>query len=71
GGESASTIHLGAGQSFAISKSMALRWDFSWNFYQPTAEVLVNNELVEKKSNHDDLYLSLGMSFFFPEATYR
>ena len=62
------TIHIGTGQVFAISKSMAVRWDLSWNFYQ--AEALDNNN--ESITNsQDDLYLMIGMSFFFPEAKYR
>lgn len=62
------TIHIGTGQVFAISKAMAVRWDLSWNFYQ--AEALDNNN--ESITNsQDDLYLMIGMSFFFPEAKYR
>ena len=29
------TIHIGTGQSFALSKSMAVRWDLSGIFMRP------------------------------------
>jgi outer membrane beta-barrel protein len=62
------TVHVGTGQVFALSKSMAVRWDLSWNFYQ--AEALDdNNETIT--NSQDDLFLMIGMSFFFPEAKYR
>lgn len=70
-GSSAPTVHLGGGQAFALSKSMALRWDLSWNLYQADVEKLKDGVLKKEKSSHDDLYISLGVSFFFPEATYR
>lgn len=65
--KSETAFTLGAGQIFAMSKSMAVRWDFTWNLYQATVEI----DDKEKKSNHNDLYLSVGLSFFFPEASYR
>ena len=58
------TIHLGTGQAFALSKSMAARWDFSWNLFQST-------NVSGGRSLFNNLYLSVGMSWFFPEATYR
>ncbi len=61
------TIHLATGQKFAISKSMAFRWDFSWNFYSAT----YLDKTVEKTGNFDNLFLTMGFSFFFPEADYR
>ncbi|MBK9040256.1 MAG: outer membrane beta-barrel domain-containing protein [Bdellovibrionales bacterium] len=70
-GGSFPTIHLGGGQSFALSKSMAFRWDINWNFYQAESEVLKGGSLQSVKANHDDVYVALGLSFFFPEATYR
>ncbi|MDZ4660365.1 MAG: outer membrane beta-barrel domain-containing protein [Pseudomonadota bacterium] len=65
--QSEPTFHVGAGQKFAISKSLALRWDFSWNFYNAT----YRDAGVDKTGNFDNLFMTLGMSFFFPEATYR
>jgi outer membrane beta-barrel protein len=67
GGESESTLSLGMGQLFALSKSFGVRWDFYWNYYQATVNVDGKNE----KQNHSDLFLSIGLSYFIPEATYR
>lgn len=64
-GTSAPTVHLGTGQIFALSKSMAFRWDFSWNFFSAKSTV------TGTESNFNNLILTVGMSFFFPEATYR
>lgn len=62
------TLHLGTSQVFAWSKGMAFRWDLTWNMFQ--AEAIGNNG---KKENtmQQDLFLGLGMSFYFPEASYR
>lgn len=62
------TIHLGTSQVFAWTKSMAFRWDIMWNMYQGTAE---NNDGSKEKLTQNDLFLGLGMSFYFPEAGYR
>lgn len=72
--ESASTLHLGTGQTFAITKAFAFRWDFSANIY--TASALVETSAgsgvyEEKKQNFNNLFLTVGMSWFFPEASYR
>jgi len=63
------TIHLGAGQIFAYSKSIAFRWDITWNIYQATVIDTDTNQ--EETANHSDLFLSIGVSFFIPEAKYR
>lgn len=68
--QSEPTIHFGSGQSFAITKSIALRWDVVWNFYQATVDS-VTTAGATSKTNHNDLFLTIGASFFFPEATYR
>ncbi len=69
-GASEPTLHLGTGQIFAQSKSMAWRWDFSWNFF--SAEASVGGASPGKtRSLYNNLYLTIGASFFFPEATYR
>ena len=63
-GENAGTLHLSTGQIFAISKAYAFRWDFSWNFF--------NAKGVDGNSNtFNNLFLTVGMSWFFPEASYR
>lgn len=61
------TIHIGTGQIFAFSKSAAFRWDFSWNFYNATSGVAG----ARQNSTYNNLFLTVGASFFFPEATYR
>ena len=58
------TFHLGTGQIFALSKSTAFRWDYSWNHFSATP-------VGGAKSDYDDLVFTLGLSFFFPEAKYR
>lgn len=65
---SAPTLHLGTSQVFAWSKSMAFRWDLLWNIFQGTAP---QDDGTTKKINQNDLFLGVGMSFYFPEATYR
>lgn len=62
--ENAGTLHLAAGQMFAVSKGSAFRWDFSWNFFNATGVDL-------KKSAYNNLFFTVGWSWFFPEANYR
>ncbi len=62
--ESVPTIHTAAGQIFALTKASALRWDFSWNFFNAKG-------LDQQSSNYNNLFLTFGYSFFFPEAKYR
>ena len=66
------TFHIGAGQIFAVSKSMAIRWDYSWTMFQATP--IPDNILSAggaQKNTYNDLILTAGLSFFFPEAKYR
>lgn len=67
GGENAGTIHLATGQIFALSKSYALRWDFSWNFF----DAKTKDGSRETTGSFNNLFLTVGMSWFFPEASYR
>jgi outer membrane beta-barrel protein len=62
--QSAGTLRLSTGQIFAISKGMGFRWDFGWNRYNATT-------IDGTTGTFDNLLLTLGMSFFFPEAKYR
>lgn len=62
------TLHFGTSQVFAWSKSMAFRWDLMWNIFQGTAE---NDNGTTEKLTQNDLFLGVGMSFYFPEAGYR
>lgn len=64
------TFHVGVGQIFAISKSMAFRWDYSFNTFAATPVKTATSGTPEK-NNYNDLILSAGISFFFPEASYR
>lgn len=62
--ENAGTVHLATGQVFALSKATAFRWDFTWNFF--------NSKGIDgKESSYNNLFLTAGMSWFFPEAKYR
>ena len=63
-GESAGTLHLATGQIFALTKATAFRWDFSWNFFSA-------RDIEGSNSTFNNLFLTGGMSWFFPEATYR
>lgn len=62
--ENPGTMHLATGQIFAMSKSFALRWDFSWNFYSAKG---IDN----KTAQFNNLFMTVGASFFIPEAKYR
>jgi len=66
--ESVPTFHFGSSQVFAWTKSMAFRWDLIWNMYSGTAK---NDDGTTEKLSQNDLFLGLGMSFYFPEAGYR
>ena len=67
-GESEPTVHLGTGQSFALSKGMSLRWDLSWIFYNAVSRV---SSSAQTESTYNNLFITVGMSFLFPEASYR
>lgn len=64
---SSPTIHLGTGQNFALTKSMTFRWDFSLNMYSATSTVGASRA----SSSYQNLFLGAGVSWFFPEASYR
>ena len=61
------TLRLGTGQIFAINKWMAFRWDLANHF------IFSEIEADGKKKNqwNNNVFLYLGLSFFFPEAKYR
>ena len=60
------TIHLGLGQSFALSKWLAFRWDVSWYGYQSISGVAGG-----VSGTYSNIYANLGVSIFFPGAEYR
>ncbi|MCB0377555.1 MAG: outer membrane beta-barrel domain-containing protein [Bdellovibrionales bacterium] len=63
--DQALTYRVGTGQIFALTKWMAFRWDLSWHFF--SAKSTINSS----ESLHNNLFLNVGLSFFFPEAKYR
>ncbi|MEK2644443.1 outer membrane beta-barrel domain-containing protein [Bdellovibrio sp. BCCA] len=63
-GENAGTLHLATGQIFALTKAYAVRWDFSWNFFNAKG-------IDGSQNSFNNLFLTVGMSWFFPEASYR
>lgn len=62
------TIHFATSQNFALSKSFSFRWGLDWNFYN--AETL-NPGGQQVSVFHNDLFIGLGLSVYFPGATYR
>jgi outer membrane beta-barrel protein len=67
-GGSEMTVHMASSQVFAMTKAMAVRWDICWNFFNATTTTASGRQ---DKVFQSDIYLGLGMSFYFPEATYR
>lgn len=65
------TFHIGTGQIYALTKTMAFRWDYSWNFYQATPVADTISTVLPTKGDYSDLLFTVGVSFFFPEAGYR
>jgi outer membrane beta-barrel protein len=63
------TIHLGTGQTFAKSKAMAFRWDLSWMSWSTTTPA--STGIAAGTSSNSNIVFTAGVSFFFPEATYR
>lgn len=64
------TFTLGTGQIFAWTKSVAFRWDFVMNLYQPKVKSETSASGF-KTQTQNDIFISAGVSFFFPEAKYR
>lgn len=62
------TINLGVGQIFAISKTFAIRWDFSLHSYQAKVS---NTDNSKSTKSQNDLFVGVGISAFIPEAKYR
>jgi outer membrane beta-barrel protein len=69
-GTSEPTLHIGTGQAFAINKSVAFRWDFSWNTFSSKSSTNTGAS-AGSSSIYNNLFINLGVSFFFPGATYR
>ena len=63
-GDKQDTFSLSAGQIFSISKAYAFRWDLSWNFFDA-------EQVDTSQGTYNNVIISAGFSFFFPEANYR
>ena len=63
-GESATTLHFGTGQIYALAKWAAFRWDLSWYWYKA-------NSTTGASGSFTNIYAMLGLSIFIPEAKYR
>lgn len=72
---STTAFHVGTGQIFAMSKSVGLRWDLSFNFFtatpNPTVDPLTGLTSNPSAGSFNTALLMIGASFFFPEAKYR
>jgi outer membrane beta-barrel protein len=66
-GTGGTTLHFGTGQIFSISKSLGFRWDLAWHMVQATPAEPVG----QSAQNFNNILLSAGFSYFFPEAGYR
>lgn len=64
GSEEATSIQVGLGDMFSLSRSNALRVDLTWAFYN------TNNYLGEQQSANS-LFLTLSYGQFIPEPEYR
>lgn len=64
-------VHLATGQIFALSKALALRWDYSGYFYNATPVADSGSTTTPSANTYSDLILTVGVSFFFPEVNYR
>lgn len=72
GGSGGSTFHAGVGQIFGLSKSLGVRWDFSWNYFTAKSDSATGATLTDPApQSFNNLILSVGASFFFPGAKYR
>jgi outer membrane beta-barrel protein len=65
------TLHLAVGQIFALSKSLAFRWDYGFSMFQATPGLATGTGSAASKNMYNDLVLTAGVSFFFPEVDYR
>jgi outer membrane beta-barrel protein len=59
------TFHIGTGQTFALKKWMAARWELSWYTYQASTTT------GQGGGTFTNLWATVGVSFFFPGAKYR
>ncbi len=81
------SYRINTGQIFAINKMMAFKWDISWRiyYYDNTGHINRGNQNnvvsetseeqtsapIKMKGWNTDIYFTLGLSLFFPDAEYR
>ena len=63
-GDQAPTLHFGSGQIFGLNKNWAYRWDFALNVY-------AYDDSAGASQVQNDLFLSVGISYYFPDVSYR
>jgi outer membrane beta-barrel protein len=63
---SATTLHLGTGMIFALSRSMGFRWDLSINNYNATPQ-----KAGSTAGNFNNVLLTFGVNYYIPEVRYR
>ena len=66
-GSGGGTVRAATGQIYAISKGTAVRWDLSWNSLRAKPTAIQDSQ----EQSFNNILLSVGFSFFFPEAGYR
>lgn len=64
GNYQSTSMQIGLGGLFSLSRSTALRFDLTWAFYE-------TQNILGTKANENSTFLSLGYSWFFPEPDYR
>lgn len=65
------TLRIGMGEVFALTKWMAFRWDVSWHFMKPEVRTTNNGSSSVSSDMQNNLFINVGLSFYFPEAKYR
>ena len=61
------TLNLGTGQIYALSKRLAFRWDVTWLIFNADAK----SSGATQSGTFNNVYLTAGVSLYFPEASYR
>jgi len=65
------TVRIAMGEVFALTKWMAFRWDVAWHFMKPDVRTTTTHGSTETTDVQNNLFLNVGLSFYFPEAKYR
>jgi outer membrane beta-barrel protein len=65
------TLRVAMGEVFALTKWMAFRWDIAWHFMKPSVRTTDGSTVTESDDVQNNLFLNVGLSFYFPEAKYR